>query len=571
MRPELGPWPLALVALGVGARLLAGPALRLRLSPFDAPVALFTLAALIAANLSYAPAAAWDKFWVLAGGVALYGAAIRAPMQARASLVRPLLAALPLVIAVYFVLTNDWLQWQYKFPAVASVTSWIASWQPALPGHRLHPNVAGGLLAVLIPLQLAAVLSSGLFRRRSLRVAAALLLAAPAAVVLLLTGSRGAWLGLLVGAGIWFLSRLPRLIAPSRRAVTVAVTLLMFSALALLAQTALAAPELPGTPSLPTDLAGRLGLLRNSLDLALDTPFTGLGLATYMPAYSAYVMILHVGYQIHSHNLVVNVWLELGVLGLIALGWLLLAALRAVRVGWPVRLARPLLVAAFAALATLLVHGMVDDVFFGSRGLLLLFLPFALIARELPAGRFWPAFVGPSAAVALVLVLGLALLPGPRAALQANLGALSQAQAELSVYTWPTWPIQDALRRQLPNAPAPVNLAPAIARYRAALALDPANVTANRRLGQIELSQGDYAAATEHLQAAYAAAPDQFATRLLLGELLAVNGRTEEAAALWRGLDVSRGQLEGRVFWHEAVGEADAVRQIKSARQQAGL
>src|SRR5439155_1556325 len=84
-------------------------------------------------------------------------------------------------------------------------------------------------------------------------------------------------------------------------------------------------------------------------------------------------------------------------------------------------------------------------------------------------------------------------------------------------------------------------LAPAIAHYRAALALDPANVTANRRLGQIELSRDEQQAAREHLGAAYAAAPGERATRQLLGESYAIAPDVDRAAALWRALDVSQG------------------------------
>jgi len=120
----------------------------------------------------------------------------------------------------------------------------------------------------------------------------------------------------------------------------------------------------------------------------------------------------------------------------------------------------------------------------------------------------------------------------------------------LSVYRWPQWPVQDAVRRS-PD----VNLAPAIAHYRAALALDPANVTANRRLGQIELSLGQYQAARRHLEAAYAAAPSQRATRQLLGESYALAGEIERAAALWQTIDVSQGQLRLRQRWYDHIGE----------------
>ena len=147
----------------------------------------------------------------------------------------------------------------------------------------------------------------------------------------------------------------------------------------------------------------------------------------------------------------------------------------------------------------------------------------------------------------LALALVLALLPPVRAQFQAQLGAVSQTRAELSVYRWPEWPIQDALRRPLPGAAQPPRslsiLAPPSHAIEAALALDPANVTANRRLGQIELSRGQYEAARRHLEAAYGAAPGQRATRQLLGESYALAGDAAGAAALWRTVDLAQGQL----------------------------
>jgi predicted Zn-dependent protease len=157
-------------------------------------------------------------------------------------------------------------------------------------------------------------------------------------------------------------------------------------------------------------------------------------------------------------------------------------------------------------------------------------------------------------------ILVLALLPLSRAAFQADLGALAQTRAELSVYRWPEWPIQDALRRS-----PEVNLEPAIARYRAALALNPANATANRRLGQIELSRGEYEAARRHLEAAYAAAPEQRATRQLLGEVYAIGGQPVDAAALWGTLDLTAGQLPLRAWWYDSIGETEKAQRIRAA------
>jgi predicted Zn-dependent protease len=165
----------------------------------------------------------------------------------------------------------------------------------------------------------------------------------------------------------------------------------------------------------------------------------------------------------------------------------------------------------------------------------------------------------------MIVLLGLSLRPAARAVFQTNLGALAQTRAELSVYRWPEWPIQDAVRRT-----PEVDLGPALTRYRAALALDPTNVTANRRLGQIELSRGEYEAAQRHLEAAYAAAPEQRATRQMLGEIYAIAGRRAEAAFLWQGLDLGQDQLPIRAWWYRSIGEDEKAERIEEAAERLG-
>jgi tetratricopeptide (TPR) repeat protein len=152
--------------------------------------------------------------------------------------------------------------------------------------------------------------------------------------------------------------------------------------------------------------------------------------------------------------------------------------------------------------------------------------------------------VGSIAALA-VLIVGL--MSGAKAvsAWRSNWGAVRQTQAELSVYRWPEWPMQDALRRS-----GKINLAAAILQYQSALTANPANATARRRLGQIELARGEYEQAQRDLQAAFASAPGQRATRQLLGEAYAVAGEIERAATLWRTIDASEGQLQARQWWY---------------------
>jgi tetratricopeptide (TPR) repeat protein len=280
--------------------------------------------------------------------------------------------------------------------------------------------------------------------------------------------------------------------------------------------------------------------------------------------YSSYVLLVHVGFiDSHVHNLFLQIAVEQGLPGLAAflglLGvviWRLVGLYRRREPGGALRLAPT------AALVALLVQGIGEAGNYTSRMVLIGFLPFGFALGLAPSREirdqesaslaFMHRTRWASAIWRLAVILALAglLLPDVQAAFQANLGAVAQTRAELSVYRWPEWPIQDAVRRS-PD----VSLAPAIAHYQAALALAPANAAANRRLGQIELSLGQYQAARRHLEAAYAAAPGQRAVRQLLGESYAIEGEIERAVALWRTVDVSQGQLALRQWWYDHVGE----------------
>jgi tetratricopeptide (TPR) repeat protein len=216
------------------------------------------------------------------------------------------------------------------------------------------------------------------------------------------------------------------------------------------------------------------------------------------------------------------------------------------------------------------LHSLVDDPYYGYGGaaLPIVFIPLGLLARSgsmtssEPVSKrlgFQPAFVMWGSA-AVLLVVGFLTPPG-RAAVEANLGALAQSYTELSKYGWPEVPIQDALRR-LDGA----DLSSAVAHYQTALAIDPANATANRRLGQIELAREQFDAACEHLAAAYQAMPQQRAAIQLLGECYALNDQPDRAAELWRTLDTSAGQLTLRHWWYETyLGDSENALRLNRA------
>jgi O-antigen ligase len=595
--PLAGPWPLVLALLPWGLRL----ALTGRLTytaAFDLPLALFLLLAGLAVWTAYDRPVAGAKFWLIVGAVLLYYALLNA--RALGQRLAWLLGLFGAAVAVYFLMTHDWSAMPAKIEALTRLGQRLQAPLPTLPGHRLHPNVAGGIMAAMMPYAAVATIL-GWWPRPGRRAAGRWLslllglgLCAIVAFGLLMTTSRGAWLALagalVLAAAGGVAAALSRGLGRRRPALQRWVLPGLVVGLLVLALVfALAWPggiwgvvsALPG----PNTGPGRLDLLRNSLVLVHDYAFLGAGLDGFTMLYSTYALLIHVGHSPHSHNLFFNVAIEQGLPSVLLLGimWLIfgLALWRGLgrplsgqdseprrgrpAAGWP---AAGLLAAAGLSLAITLAHGLVDDVYYGSRGVLLLFVPLAFAAPYLaaPAGarnegesRRW--------LMALPAGLGLAMLlalvwRGPLLSLVfSNLGAVHQSQAELSVYEWPAWPIQDALRREL-------DLGQPVAEFERALALDPNNASANRRLGQIELSLGEYEDALRHLEAAYAAEPWSPTTQLMYGEALIVNGRLDEGQAQWAALSPGEGQFQVRAFWYRHIGDdqrADWIEQAAGA------
>ena len=443
----------------------------------------FMVTALIGVWAAYDQGVAWRRFVLIVMGlaimlgVALAGRYRREKALAGIALGSGLLAG---AIGAYFLLVYDWQPSAVgEFTLIQQAGIWIQGHRPALPvSEDINANVAGGILVLLLPLAVAGVawVKSGFPAERSVlqgrpvcssssvMVAAAAisttLALALAVIALILTGSRGAWIGLIAGAGV--AAALGRL---SHRRHSFAAVLVLACALLFLLWAAVA---LPGLESLLSGVAGggsagRSVLWKDMLALVTDYPFTGSGLGSTMMVYSTYVMLLHVGYITHAHNLFLQIAIEQGLPGLVAFAGLLVAA------GWRLMAradgrSQVFRLAAIASLVALAVHGMVDAGAYASKAVPALFLPlgFAFGTTIAQGSGFGSRPSAPSAhhvlnttaltsalvlTFALITAFALALLPASRAAFQANLGTLAQTRAELSRYQWPAWPIQDALRR----------------------------------------------------------------------------------------------------------------------------
>ncbi len=502
---------------------------------------LFFASALLGALISYNTTLAWSRLLLIVISLAVCVLFATLPDRAGFSW---MFVVLPVALIVYFALTNDWTVRLGKVAWLDPILRWFATWQPRIPGLALDSNSFGGALAMLIPLQIAV-----LVREKILGRVPSIAFIAVSILGLIVSASRGAWVasGLVAWSVVsWYV--LARVMPGSRVRLTIWFAFIVMTIGVPLALTPLGAALLDAG-------GGHWDVARNSLDLVSDYPFTGIGLGAFTMAYSSYVLLVHVPHTIHAHNLFLDIWLEQGLLGLLAFVGLIIAGVLNISSSrWRI--------AALASLGVVLVHGLLDDAFYGYGGNAIPFLlvPLGLLARrEMSAENKWRASWRWAIAPGALVVL--AVLPITRSMFVANLAALDQTRTELSVYSWPTWGIQDQVRRAKQN-----ELAPIIAQYQEALMLDAQNASAQRRLAQIEISLGAYDSAQKHLQAMHTFAPSRAATQML-GEVHALAGNPACAASLWRTIDTSVGQLEIRQWWYEQLGDKERATSIQRAIQ----
>jgi hypothetical protein len=470
------------------------------------------------------------------------------------------------------------LGWQGVFVAVGIGATALSLGLGVLARFASERDTAivAGMIAFLLPLQTASVLA---LHRRGWRFVAEVLGACVllSAWLLALTGERSTWLAVGIGAisaalyggytwGQWQVAQ------RWARRIWAGVLLLLAVGYVLY----LVVPERIALSPLPSSaaLAEHAEVWREMLGLAGDYRFTGSGLGMTAMVASSYLYLLHVPFFYHAHNTFVQTALEQGVYGVVGFVAFALATIGMAYTVRHVARLRLFAVCGLAAVVTVLVHGLLDAELYASALAPVLFVPFGYVwgvyalarsgrarPRDGSAALVRRALVAGAVGVSSALLVGLIWFAlGGRSAWNANQGAVAQTRAELAVYHWPEWGLQDQVRR-LPN----VNLEPAFTAYRAALAEDAQNVTAHRRLGQIALSQGDYALAQEHLAAAYAVHPHDRAVRQLLGESYALAGDYSEAVRLWQAIDVSQGQLGLRRAWHEALDETQAAQNMQEA------
>lgn len=578
-------WPLVVAILVPWILRIVAGRFPFRRSRFDGLLLIFGATAVLGTLTAYNSDLALGKFWILLGAMAVYFAIVSVSRW-DAWLLAGASGPLGALLAIYFVMSNNWQQWPADIALFNRIGAVWMSLRPSFPFPVLHPNTLGGMMALLLPFSIAFGIYA--WQKRQIRwVQLAVVSGGITLGGLIFTSSIGAWLALSVGLGIWLLWELSELLQKklpiSQKVIFIGlgfvILLTGFYSLNFVI----------GTGIGQDDAADRLNLARQTLFLIEDFSLTGGGLATFPGLYAQYIQVTPAFFAAYS-NFYLDIWLEQGFFAfaavLVMLGgsfWLLLRQSAFVAKEPKMKAAQPDLVAgikikpqrkrrkykmsnqelvlfrwaAFVSLVVMVLHGLIDDALFGDLASPLLFFAPAMVilvtrrgkkAERLPAAvrrRRWIIGVGATATV--VIGLFVAQRETLQAQWYANLGALAQARAEL--VGWPTnqWDAGGDSQR----------FTAASALFEKALAIDAQNRTAHHHLGTIAMVNRDYETAVFHLEHAQERSEDHRGIVKSLGYSYIWRGQFEQAAQVLATIPEARAEMTVYSNWWQRQDRSD--------------
>ena len=424
-----------------------------------------------------------------------------------------------------------------EMPGVIQRLGALTTLLPEVSSYDLHPNAAATFLEGLLPLGIVLAITS----RERWQQAVWALCTLVMAYALLLSFSRGALLALLGTLAIFLITRLPRWYALIAGAV---IALLLVIALLVLPQHVAIVGDSVAW------ISDRLALYRNSMYVASDYAFTGIGLGdTFSLIYSRYGLLIQVPFLTYTHNLPLATWMNQGLPGLIAFTGVVvtfyLFIYRVNRSSTPRRLFHGL----WLGVTATLLHGLFDARQY-IEGWWMMGLLFLLLGLAVALGRvtlqkaFWesrevkltyfPRIVPVTVAVALVALMVIFNRP-LLAAWNTNMGALTETRGELTP--------------NLTNDQRTEFYIAAQQWYENALATDSSLANPNRRLGNLDVKLEQFEEAIAPLEAAFGREPQNPAAIKGLGLAYAWVGETGKAAETLRLLDDTAQMTDELYTW----------------------
>jgi len=562
MRPEWGSWLVILVLLPWLAHLVFGR-LSFERTAFVIPIAIFITTAGIGVWAAYDQQGAIEKLWVILGAVAVFAVLVIQPKE-NLGVVAGLVGLMGVFIATIFLVTNDWHSQSSDLELIKRAGEWIAAVRPPVEELVITPNFAGGLLAILVPIPIAISVH---YWREGQKVKSVLAVGMVIIILggLFLTSSRGAWIALLTGVGLWLLWRFSQYLAFKAKKSP----WLIFSLLLLITILPLVwiISVMPGgivaivdrIPGLPTG-GSRYELSVNTGKLIEDYPFTGGGLRSFPGQYSRYILVIPYFLYAYSHNFYLDVIFEQGIIGGFALLVVIFGAVFVLMDKDKSLPRKPISFWLSAAVITstfvMIVHGFVDDPLYGDLGspLLLLIPGFAILLSfdffqietgegSDPTGNNTQSIltkVRVPVVLVLLILLGVLIFGKPLlASWYANKGAVDMAKSDLA-----DWP-----QNQWNANPDVSGLESAQQHFSQAVNLDQSQRTAWHRSGLISAQGRDFDMAEGELERAYLTDPEHRGIKKSLGYVYAWNGEITRAAHFLEGIGEAPDEMEVYAWW----------------------
>jgi O-antigen ligase len=556
-------WQPLLVAISpLLLRIFAGrPAFKR--TPFDIPIGIFLLTAGVALWAAYQPEDAWIKFWFILISILFYYQLARQPAK-NLWTTAGILCLMGFGMCIFFFLSNNWEVQIHKFQLLSQIgIAWMRV-RPDLGLQAFNPNDLGGIAALTLPFSIT--LTRECWRRKS--AIGSLLFGLMTVIILatiLLSSSRGTWMAVAATVGLWILweliGRLVRKPLLSRRLLYI----LFLTFLACIA-----------VGYIWTSLGGRMNQVAvgqagvsiedqrfhvfwSDIELIKDVPFTGGGLDSFPGLYSTYILINPNYILGYGHNILLDATLQQGILSGIMLLWIYMGSILWLALQ-PSSTADSLLgKAIISSLLIILFHGLVDDIVYRTMYIpLLFFVPgmavgLAASGNPVSIGFKWKRSHTGHLAVPILIVLGvvlIGLIAFHRPLLSAwytDLGAVKMAKVELSDFPTGFW--DEGKRADL--------LSPAESLFNRAIIYEPANPSANYRLGLIAMLKRDYPTAISHLEIARINDPYHRGILKALGLSYIWNGQIEDAIPLLSLIPESNQELAIYPWWWREQNRQD--------------
>ena len=275
------------------------------------------------------------------------------------------------LVAMYGVLQN--------FTGISSTQSWVDSEMFTSIKTRVYstfdnPNVLGEFLVIMIPTTIALIWANKKQGHKLIYTFVVLMMCA----CIVFTWSRGAWLGVMLAVALFLL------IMDKRWALAGLVGLMMIP-FVLGSNNPIADRILSIGNTEDTSTAYRVSIWQGSINLIKDFWLSGIGLGSeaYSMVYPKYALA-GANFALHSHNLFLQIWVEMGVIGIISFLALIVAffkqAFSMLVYRGRGRLLSTVVIAASAGVLGYLFQGLTDNVWYNYKMLLIFWIVLGLVS-----------------------------------------------------------------------------------------------------------------------------------------------------------------------------------------------